>query len=61
VFGCKARESLRANVVHKSLLSPIPKHSGLPLLGPLMAMLADCQIPQLSAGFGIGYGFSGIF
>src|SRR5918995_4219273 len=59
--GCKARESFRANLVHKSFLSPLPKYARLPLLSFLMAMLALCQIPKLSAGFGIDYHLAGIF
>src|SRR5215204_3771913 len=49
--GHKARESLRANVVHHSLLGPPPKHSPLPVPGLLIAMLTLCQIPKLSACF----------
>src|SRR5687768_17821897 len=52
-LGHKARESLRGKEVHHSLLGPIPKHTPVPLLGLLMAMLTVCQIPKLSAGFGI--------
>ena len=52
-LGHKARESFRAKVVHQSLLGPIPKHTPLPLLGLLMAMLTVCQIPKLPACFGI--------
>src|ERR671910_3412770 len=59
--GCKARESFRANLVHQAFLSPLPKYARLPLLGLLMAMLALCQIPKLSAGFGIDYHLAGIF
>src|SRR5215208_8241188 len=55
-FGHKAREDLRANLVHKSFLSPLPKHARLPPPGLLMAMLAGCQITELSAGLGGGYG-----
>ena len=51
VFGYKARESLRGKEVHQSLPGPIPKHTPLPLLGLLMAMLTLCQIPKLSACF----------
>jgi hypothetical protein len=47
--------------VHKSFLSPLPKYARLPLLGLLMAMLALCQIPKLSAGWGIDYRLAGIF
>jgi hypothetical protein len=47
--------------MHKSLLSPLPKYARLPLLGLLMAMLALCQIPKLSAGLGIDYRLAGIF
>src|SRR5215212_9851853 len=50
-LGHKARERFRGNEVHKSLLGPIPKHTPLPLLGLLMAMLTLCQIPKLSACF----------
>ena len=52
-FGCKARESLRADAVHKPLLGAIPKYTSLPLPGFLVAMLTVCQHPKLSAGFGI--------
>jgi hypothetical protein len=52
-FGYKARESLRADEVHHAFLGPPPKHTPLPMLGLLMAMLTVCQIPKLSAGFGI--------
>src|SRR5919107_162244 len=52
-FGSKARESLRTNLVHKSFLSPLPKHARLPVTGLHIAMLAVCQFPQLSACFGI--------
>src|SRR5215218_6579965 len=48
-----ARERFRANVVHQSLLGPIPKYTRLPVLSLLMAILTLCQIPKLSAGFGI--------
>src|SRR5215208_2141591 len=50
-LGHKARKSLRADVVHQSLLGPIPKHTPLPVLGLLMAILTLCQIPKLSACF----------
>src|SRR5215208_7923929 len=52
-LGHKARERFRGNVVHKSLLGPIPKYAPLPLLGLLMAMLTLCQIPKLSACFSV--------
>src|SRR5215212_1300470 len=52
-LGHKARESLRAKEVHHSFFGAIPKYGRLPLLGLLMAMLTVCQIPKLSAGFGI--------
>src|SRR5215207_10793443 len=52
-LGHKARERFRADVVHQSLLGPIPKYAPLPLLGLLLAMLTVCQIPKLSASFGI--------
>src|SRR5215213_8505208 len=52
-FCCKARECLRANVVHHSFLGTLPKYTPLPGLGLLMAMLTLCQIPKRSAGFGI--------
>jgi hypothetical protein len=52
-FGYKARESLRAIEVHQSLLGPPPKYTPLPVLGLLIAMLTLCQIPKLSACFGI--------
>src|SRR5215218_4019151 len=51
-FGCNERESLRAKEVHHSFLGPIPKYTHLPVAGLLVTMLAVCQIPKLSAGFG---------
>jgi hypothetical protein len=50
-LGRKARESLRANVVHQSFFGPLPKYTPLPGLGHLMAMLTIRQIPKLSASF----------
>jgi hypothetical protein len=47
--------------VHHSFFGAIPKYARLPLLGLLMAMLTLCQIPKLSAGFGMGYDLPGIF
>ena len=55
-FCREAREGLRADVVHESFLGPLLKHARLPLLDLLMAVLAACQVPKLSAGLGIGYG-----
>src|SRR5687768_8885092 len=52
-LGHKARECLRCKEVHQSFLGPIPKYTPLPMPGLLMAMLAVCQIPKLSACFGI--------
>src|SRR5215208_4283492 len=52
-LGHKTRESLRGKEVHQSLLGPIPKHTRLPALGFLMAILTVCQVPKLSACFGI--------
>jgi hypothetical protein len=52
-FGVNPRESLRAIEAHHPFLGPIPKHARLPGLGLLVAMLAVCQVPKLSAGFGI--------
>jgi len=52
-LGHKARESLRANVVHHSFFGAIPKYARLPLLGLLMAMLTVRQFSKLSACFGI--------
>ena len=52
-FGYKAREGLRSILVHKSLLGALPKHARLPVPGLLVAMLAVCQLPKLSACFGI--------
>jgi hypothetical protein len=40
-------------MVHQSFLGAIPEYIHLPLGGLLMAMLTVCQIPKLSAGFGI--------
>src|SRR5215208_6672758 len=52
-LGHKARKSLRADVVHQSLLGPPPKYTHLPVPSPLMAMLTMCQIPKLLTGFSI--------
>src|SRR5215213_3359304 len=60
-LGYKSRESLRGKEVHHSFFGAIPKYTRLPLRGLLMAMLTACQIPKLSAGFGMGYDLPGIF
>src|SRR5215217_5259147 len=50
----KPRETLRRNEVCQLLLGPLPKHTRLPVLSLLVAVLPVGQLPQLSSGFGIG-------
>ena len=56
----KAQEGLRANEVHPSFLGAVPKHTHLPVLGLLMAVLTVCQVPKLSACLGTRDGLPGI-
>ena len=60
-FGHKARQSLRAKVVHNPFLGALQKCVRLPAPGLLIAMHTVCQVPQLSDGFGIRDGPFGLF
>ena len=48
------RGGVRRDEVCQSLLGTLPQHARLPIPGLLMAVLSVGQLPQLSAGFGIG-------
>src|SRR5215216_3059471 len=55
-FLRKAREGVRPNEVHQSVLGALPEHAHLPILSLLLAMLTVCQLPKLLASLGAGDG-----
>src|SRR5215207_9876988 len=58
-FFRKAREGVRRNEVHQSLLGALPEHAHLPILSLLLVMLTVCQLPKLLASLGAGDGLKG--